>query len=193
MDRRPYFRYGSGKWSRALCEVVLSSSVSGSLRQFRVFALPNPPEFSEQWFDASVLVPILIGMDFLGPQGVGMIIDFNDGYSWTSGVMDSSPRILKQSSKGHFVLDWWSFSLINLVFHTTIKFKRQQRVFNLLHMWMSWSCTPWFPLGIFMHMRWNPLQRPNQLRSVDNLSRCALIVSDPRWTLLLRAFVFPIR
>jgi hypothetical protein len=30
------------------------------------------------WFDATILFPILIGMAFLGPHGVGMIIDFND-------------------------------------------------------------------------------------------------------------------
>ena len=108
-ERRPWFRYGSGKWNRALGEVSLKSSMSGVEHVFKVFALPNPPEYHEPWFDDSLLVPILIGMDFLGAQGVGMVIDFTDGYSWAAMTPGSSPQILKRSSKGHFVLDLVEF------------------------------------------------------------------------------------
>lgn len=69
----------------------MSSSMSGSLRQFKVYALPNPPEINEKWFDEKMSVPILIGMDFLGPMGVGMVIDFTDGYSWASLLQDANP------------------------------------------------------------------------------------------------------
>ncbi|CAL1133413.1 unnamed protein product [Cladocopium goreaui] len=83
---KPRFRYGSGKWGQALCQVTISSWASGHQRKFSVFALPNPPEYHEPWYDDSLLVPILIGMDFLGVNGVGLVLDFVDGYSWMSNM-----------------------------------------------------------------------------------------------------------
>ena len=65
--KRPYFRYGSGKWNRALCEVSLSSQFSGSLRSFKVFALPILQNFMSHGL-----------MQQFCFHGVGMIIDFND-------------------------------------------------------------------------------------------------------------------
>ena len=106
---KPRFRYGSGKWGQALCQVTISSWASGHQRKFSVFALPNPPEYHEPWYDDSLLVPILIGMDFLGVNGVGLVLDFVDGYSWMSNVPDANPNCLRISSKGHFVLDLVSF------------------------------------------------------------------------------------
>ncbi|CAE7462825.1 GIP [Symbiodinium sp. CCMP2592] len=102
---RPFFRFGNGKWSKALGRTTLSSSVSGSLRSFSLYTLPNPSEYYSSHFDKSSLVPVLVGMDFLGPQGVGMIIDFGTGLAMNS--KDPSPQIysLETNKKGHYVLD----------------------------------------------------------------------------------------
>ena len=64
----PYFRYGNGRWGQALYQVTLRSDVSGTSKQFKVYALPNPPELHQPGFDGSMLVPILVGMDHLGPH-----------------------------------------------------------------------------------------------------------------------------
>ena len=66
---RPYFRFGNGRWGRALYSIHISSDVSGVNRKFSLFALPNPSEFYEVNFDKSTLVPVLVGMDFLGTHG----------------------------------------------------------------------------------------------------------------------------
>ena len=67
----PRFRYGSGKWGQALYKVTITSSLSGKPRSFSCFALPDPEEIHEKWFTPQMLVPVLIGMDWLGAQGVG--------------------------------------------------------------------------------------------------------------------------
>ena len=102
---RPYFRFGDGRWGRALYRVQLSSSVSGSTRSCALYALPNPKEYFQAGFDKASLVPILIGMDFLGKVGNGMIIDFTTGLS--TSTKDENPKVLQlsQNHKGHFMLD----------------------------------------------------------------------------------------
>ena len=102
---RPYFRFGDGRWGRALYRVQLTSSVSGSTRSFALYALPNPKEYFQAGFDKASLVPILIGMDFLGKIGNGMIIDFTTGLS--TSTKDDNPKVfqLSQNHKGHFMLD----------------------------------------------------------------------------------------
>ena len=105
--RRPYFRYGSGSWGRALYHVVIKSNVSGSLKAFEVYALPNPPEYFEKWFSEDMLVPILVGMSHIGRSGAGMIVDFSDGYFVNANdpnLLDK-PQYLSRNDKGHFVLD----------------------------------------------------------------------------------------
>ena len=102
---RPYFRYGNGKWGRALFQVTLQSRASGELRQFRVFALPNPPELHQAWFDRSMLVPILIGMDHLGPKGACMMVDFTTGMALNTKEEDPSPFQLRRNFKGHYIFD----------------------------------------------------------------------------------------
>ncbi|CAE7692299.1 unnamed protein product [Symbiodinium sp. CCMP2592] len=57
---RPYFRFGDGRWGR-------------QNHSFAIYALPNPAEFYKSNFDKTNLVPILIGMDFLGKQGHYML------------------------------------------------------------------------------------------------------------------------
>ncbi|CAE7227902.1 GIP [Symbiodinium sp. CCMP2456] len=102
---RPYFRFGNGKWGRALCRVSLQSSISGQTRSFALYMLPNPSEYYQSQFDRSALVPILIGMDFLGPEGVGMMIDFASGLAMQT--KETNPEIFKLdvNAKGHYVLD----------------------------------------------------------------------------------------
>ena len=111
---RPYFRFGNGKWGRALCRVHLHSKVSGSPRHFALCTLPNPIEFYQNGLDQASLVPVLVGMDFLGPSGVGMMIDFGAGLAMhTNDSNDSTPVIyqLEANQKGHRVLD--------IVYHLT--------------------------------------------------------------------------
>ena len=75
-QKRPRFRYGSGKWGKALYQVRISSSLSSC--SFYAYALPDPEESKEPWFEVTtMLVPVLVGMDFITSNG--MIIDFNDG------------------------------------------------------------------------------------------------------------------
>ena len=106
---RPYFRFGNGRWGRALYRVHLSSDVSGSWRKFSLFALPNPSEFYEANFDKTSLVPVLVGMDFLGQQGAGMLLDFTTGLSmFTSEGTDEVLQPVK-NRKGHFMLDILKF------------------------------------------------------------------------------------
>ncbi|CAE7771249.1 unnamed protein product [Symbiodinium sp. CCMP2592] len=102
---RPYFRFGNGKWGRALCRVSIQSRASGHLRSFALYTLPNPAEYYQAQFDKSTLVPILIGMDFIGPEGVGMMIDFATGLAMYT--KESSPEIfqLPVNRKGHYTLD----------------------------------------------------------------------------------------
>ena len=72
--------------------------LSGPPKTFSVFVLPNLQEIYEPWFDAEImLVPILVGMDFLGSKGVGMIIAFNDGHCWASQLDGSAPMDLPQN------------------------------------------------------------------------------------------------
>ena len=85
--------------------VHLSSSLSGSTKRFSLYVLPNPKEYFQAGFDKASLVPILIGMDFLGKDGNGLIIDFTTGL--VTSTLDEQPEILqlKQNSKGHYMLD----------------------------------------------------------------------------------------
>lgn len=100
----PRFRYGSGKWGQALYKVTVSSSLSGTPRSFSCFALPDPEEIKEEWFQPHMLVPVLVGMDSLQSAGVGAIIDFTDGHCCLAGL-DGSVMQLPTNYKHHFFLD----------------------------------------------------------------------------------------
>ena len=88
-----------------MCKVTLQSWVSGSTRSFSLFILPNPAEYYQANFDKSALVPILVGMDFLGPEGNGMLIDFTTGLAMMT--KETNPEIfqLNINHKGHLTLD----------------------------------------------------------------------------------------
>eukprot|EP00438_Fugacium_kawagutii_P031764 Skav205351 [mRNA] locus=scaffold1956:24961:32706:- [translate_table: standard] len=107
ISRRPMFRFGSGKWGRAVCHVTLTSSMSGTPRSFELYVLPNPEEFYEPWFTPDLLVPILIGMNFVDQQG--LVVDFSDGLTLSAAIPNSQPFHLRRNEKGHYVLDVVSF------------------------------------------------------------------------------------
>ncbi len=98
---RPKFRYGSGKWNQALYRVTISSNLSSTRRAFTCFSLPDPEEIQQSWFTPSMLVPVLLGMDFL--HQVGAVLDFTDGMCCFSqlGVTVNLPI----NSKGHFLIN----------------------------------------------------------------------------------------
>ena len=98
---RPRFRYGSGKWGRAQYHLQVKSSINQ--RTFQAYALPDPEEISQPWFDSSMLVPVLVGMDFL--RSSGMIVDFSDGLAVFAGLEKSEPFHLPVNSKGHYMID----------------------------------------------------------------------------------------
>ncbi|CAE7938585.1 GIP [Symbiodinium sp. KB8] len=102
---RPYFRFGNGRWGRALCRVHISSSVSGTHRTFSLYTLPNPTEYYQAGFEKSALVPVLIGMDFMGHNGAGLMVDFSRGFAMFTS--DPQPEIFKLdvNHKGHYTLD----------------------------------------------------------------------------------------
>ncbi|CAE7743119.1 unnamed protein product, partial [Symbiodinium sp. KB8] len=85
---RPYFRFGNGQ-----------------PLQFSLYTLPNPAEYYESHYASTSLVPVLIGMDFLGVTGVGMMIDFATGLAMMT--KETQPRIfqLEANRKGHYTLD----------------------------------------------------------------------------------------
>ena len=92
--------------------MTLSSKASGYEKRFGVYALPNPPEAVEPWFRSHMLVPILVGMTHIGPEGAGMIIDFNDGSFLNAAdiankreLPPEEARHLPTNSKGHYILD----------------------------------------------------------------------------------------
>eukprot|EP00438_Fugacium_kawagutii_P003117 Skav222832 [mRNA] locus=scaffold1338:43482:51341:- [translate_table: standard] len=107
VSRRPMFRFGSGKWGRAVCHVKLTSALSGTPRTLELYVLPNPEEFYEKWFTPDLLVPILIGMNFVDQQG--LVVDFSDGLTLSAAVSNAQPFHMRRNEKGHYVLDLVSF------------------------------------------------------------------------------------
>ena len=103
--QRSYSRFGNGKWGRARYKLEICSDVSGQKKTFSLHALPNPIEFYQPNFDKSQLVPILIGMDHLGPHGCQMLVDFGSGLAM-DGV-DDNPEVyqLPVNPKKHCMYD----------------------------------------------------------------------------------------
>ena len=101
MKKRPRFRFGSRRWGRALYKVTMSSSLSPA--SFSAYALPDPEEVGEPWFHEGLLVPVLIGMDFI--HNHGLIVDFNDGFSVCSKHRNAQPFHLHRNEKGHYMLN----------------------------------------------------------------------------------------
>eukprot|EP00435_Cladocopium_sp_Y103_P031210 s50_g7.t2 len=101
-SRRPFFRYGSGRWGQALYQVEITSSKQPQ-KSFRVFALPNPDEYYQKTFEDYMLVPILVGMDYLAK--VGLILDFSDGHALHGADPLSEPFVMNKNAKGHYMVD----------------------------------------------------------------------------------------
>ena len=99
--RCPRFRYGSGKWGKALFRISMESSLSS--HTFHAYALPDPEESKEPWFNDSMLVPVLIGMDFIDFHG--LIIDFSDGMAVCGNHPEGKPFYLPRNSKKHLMVD----------------------------------------------------------------------------------------
>ena len=104
-NARPYFRFGNGGWGRALFQVSIGTNVSGTMRTFRLFALPNPPGLHDPSFDKNSLVPILVGMDHLGGDPSAMLIDFRTGLAMDSFALSPQEYQLPRNKKGHYLLD----------------------------------------------------------------------------------------
>lgn len=101
-ERRPYFRYGSGRWGQALYQAEVVNSQNPN-RSFCVFALPNPEEYYKPDFKDYMLVPILVGMDYLSK--VGLILDFHDGQAVHGADPQAKPFEMLKNGKGHFMVD----------------------------------------------------------------------------------------
>ncbi|CAE7192335.1 Smyd3 [Symbiodinium necroappetens] len=97
---RPYFRFGNGRWGRALSRVSLTSRASGTPVTFSLYMLPNPPNAV---IDSSSIPPLLVGMDFI--QDVGLLVDFRSGLAMNT--LDPEPSIyeLPRNRKGHLMVD----------------------------------------------------------------------------------------
>ena len=67
------------------------------------YALPNPKYYGQPWFHKGMLVPILVGMDFLSK--VGLILDFCDGHAVHAKDPDATPYYMLKNVKGHFMVN----------------------------------------------------------------------------------------
>ena len=101
-QKRPYFRYGSGKWGRAMYHAVIHPSWDSS-RCFELYVLDNPAEYGQDWFTDDLLVPILVGMDYL--QKTGLILDFTDGHGVNGHDVNPEPYTMEKNVKGHFMVN----------------------------------------------------------------------------------------
>ena len=101
-SKRPYFRYGSGKWGQALYHAVIHSSWDSS-RCFELYVLENPMEYNSEWFSDDMLVPILVGMDHL--KKTGLILDFSDGHAVNGNDNPSVPYVMERNLKGHYMVN----------------------------------------------------------------------------------------
>ena len=100
-QNRPRFRYGSGKWGKAEYHLQVQSSITG--RIYSAYALPDPEEIKQPWFKDHMLVPVLVGMDFL--RGNGMIVDYSDGLSVCAKLEGAKPVKLPMNHKEHYLID----------------------------------------------------------------------------------------
>ena len=55
----------------------------------RLCTIPDPEESREPWFTSNMLVPVLIGLDFIHLHG--LIVDFNDGTTVCAKHHDPKP------------------------------------------------------------------------------------------------------
>ena len=97
---RPYFRFGNGRWGRALSRVSIISSASGNPITFSLYMLPNPPSAVT---DASSVPPLLVGMDFINE--VGLLVDFKSGLAMNRHEAEPIIYELPRNRKGHLMVD----------------------------------------------------------------------------------------
>ena len=87
---------------RHFTEWSFPSKVSGHLRAFGLYVLPNPPEFDT---NKGTLVPILLGMDHLAGAESAMLIDFMTGLALNAYEEHPEAYQLKTNNKGHYIPD----------------------------------------------------------------------------------------
>ena len=90
---RPWFRFGTGGWARALFKALFFNPVSS--RKFEAFVIPQEVKNSG--------VPILIGMTFLRENKA--IVDFSSGHMFYATVQNPELQVLESNEKGHFLID----------------------------------------------------------------------------------------
>ena len=146
-ERRPFFRYGSGKWGQALYHANVTSSLSEG-RYFELYVLENPPEFDETWYSKELLVPILVGMDFL--QKTGLILDFSDGHAVFANEKEPRPHTMERNAKGHFMVDIVSYMFGSECMSPSKVEKSQQRLqlASVVQAWEPGDSREWFELGM---------------------------------------------
>ena len=83
----------------------LCSDIFGVEQTFSLYALPNSAEFYQSSFDKSALVPVLVGMGYLGQHGHGMMLDFTTGLAMSTKEEEPDIFQLSANKKGHFVFD----------------------------------------------------------------------------------------
>ena len=74
-----------------------------SSRCFELYVLDNPAEYGQDWFTDDLLVPILVGMDYL--QKTGLILDFTDGHAVNGHDVNPEPYTMEKNVKGHFMVN----------------------------------------------------------------------------------------
>ncbi|CAJ1377023.1 unnamed protein product [Effrenium voratum] len=82
-----------------------SAKVNAERKSFSVYVLPNPSNYQDNEENRSLLVPVLVGMDFAGDTGTGMVVDLVDGTCVFSLIDPLRHYTLQQNSKGHYMVD----------------------------------------------------------------------------------------
>ena len=141
--KRPFFRYGSGRWGQALYHASISPS-NDTTKVFEVYALPNPDEYykNDNSFKDYMLVPILVGMDFL--MKVGLILDFQDGHAVFGKSPSMEPFSMPRNIKGHFMVD-----IVQYLFDGSSTAQAASTTFEAAaHMQVGDLDHEWFELGV---------------------------------------------
>lgn len=144
-EKRPFFRYGSGKWGQALHHAVISSSLSEN-KYFEVYVLENSPDFDKPWFTDDMLVPILIGMDHLSK--IGLILDFSDGHAVNGKEPPHEPYTLEKNLKGHYMVNIAYYLLGSVVTKETHEQLVSELCSQLLPADLSGDWDEWYELSM---------------------------------------------
>ena len=146
----------------------MESSLSS--HTFHAYALPDPEESKEPWFNDSMLVPVLIGMDFIDSHG--LIIDFSDDMAVCGNHPEGKPFYLPRNSKKHLMVDVVQFltegnicsqgsPTINVVMGDGIDEQLSAELFTLSVDSLCW--TQYWPLI------WKTMKQVQTINSLSNV------------------------